>query len=557
MSTERRTVRSGEPSALGYRRLIEGPGEPWLVRSSRGVEPLEVPGWLDGAQCLLAVAHLSDLHVCDHQSPARVEMLNRYGDPDSPVTEKLAELTTYRPQELLTAVVLDAACSAVRATTPAAPFSGRPLTLAITTGDVVDNAQANELGWYLALLDGGSVLPDSGDTSRYEGTAAVDDPRYWHPDGQFDDLTRVGFGFPTVPGLLDAARRGFDALGLGLPWLAAHGNHDNLVQGTIAAVPLLELVATGDAKPVRLDPEPDPDALVELMIALAQAKPDGLESLLGAQWLEVTPDPARALIRRADFVVAHDRAGALPARHGFSDDNVGNGTAYYRYDVPVAEQLTDGGIDGSHFVTAVTFLILDTVVSEGGWQGSLDEPQLDWLRGELHAADTDYRYVILASHHTADTMVNELASGSAPRRVLGDELLVVLAEHRCVIAWLNGHTHANTLIPHLDDSGSGLWEITAASLIDWPQQWRTVELVRALDEDQIAWLGLVTTVVDHAGPPAWTGGTGQPLELAALSRELAANDLRSRDTTPELSPRRGRPADRNAILLLRDPFALT
>ena len=36
--------------------------------------------------------------------------------------------------------------------------------------------------------------------------------------------------------MLTAARRPFRATGLGLPWYAVHGNHDNMMQGTVRPV---------------------------------------------------------------------------------------------------------------------------------------------------------------------------------------------------------------------------------------------------------------------------------------------------------------------------------
>ena len=66
-------------------------------------------------EALLTVAHLSDLHVCDHQSPARIEFLDRWADPDSPILEHLGEVGTYRAQELMTAQVVDACVRAVNA----------------------------------------------------------------------------------------------------------------------------------------------------------------------------------------------------------------------------------------------------------------------------------------------------------------------------------------------------------------------------------------------------------------------------------------------------------
>ena len=38
--------------------------------------------------------HLSDLHLCDSESTARLEYLDRYSDPDSPYRETLGDIGT-------------------------------------------------------------------------------------------------------------------------------------------------------------------------------------------------------------------------------------------------------------------------------------------------------------------------------------------------------------------------------------------------------------------------------------------------------------------------------
>jgi 3',5'-cyclic AMP phosphodiesterase CpdA len=129
---------------------------------------------------------------------------------------------TYRAQELFTYQVAAAMVRAVREIR-AAPLSGAPIDLAVVTGDATDNCQRNELRSYIDLLDGGRVLPDSGDPQRYEGVAGpeVEDERYWHPDGGEPDLPRSRYGFP---GVLTAMRRPFRTPGIGVPWYGGRGS---------------------------------------------------------------------------------------------------------------------------------------------------------------------------------------------------------------------------------------------------------------------------------------------------------------------------------------------
>ena len=522
MITTRSTFVGGPPGPGGYRRLVPGAGEARHDRTD--LAPAHQLG-----EPLLALAHLSDLHVCDAQSPARAEFLDRYTDPDSPVADRIEEIGTYRAQEMLTAQVAEAAVRAVNAL-DAAPVGGRPLDLAIATGDNTDNGQANELAWYLALLDGGPVRPDSGDPTRYEGVAdgTDDDPRFWHPDAVHPDLPRTRYGFPAVPGLLDAARAPFVATGLRLPWLAVHGNHDRMLQGTVPADGYLGAVATGARKAVGWELEPDDDTIVKLVEGLARCDPAALGALRDTRFRRVTPDRARRIVERAEFVAAHLRDGARPPGHGFTDPQ----RPFYRFD----HRSPSGAV--------VTVLTLDTVDPHGGWQGSLDLPQFEWLAAELADADVQQRYVVLASHHPLATLTNDTVADGAPRRVLGGELEALLARHRCVVLWLNGHTHRSTVTPH-----GTWWEVTAPSLVDWPQQARVVELLAGPGG-----LTIATTMLDHAGPAAWQPGSADPVQLAGLSRELSANDWQA-GAELEQHPRAGAAADRNTLLRLPDPWA--
>ncbi|MCW2681361.1 MAG: hypothetical protein JWM62_2762, partial [Frankiales bacterium] len=526
-------VRGSAVNDQGYVRLVSGPGEPHAVRDELGTTAQR--GREARRTAVLSFVHLTDIHVIDAQSPARVEFTDRYNDGPG---EPLIFSSAYRPQEFLTPQVSDSIVSAVERV-GAGPVGRRSFDFAVCTGDNTDNAQLNELRWSIDVLDGTPFTPNSGATDRFEGVHDQEptsyDVHYWHPDGtpegKEDDNARRLHGFPVVKGLLEAATRPFTPVGLSFPWYSCYGNHDGLVQGNFPRSFQLTQVAEGPVKIVGLPAGVSPD---DLQRGLTGADPTVLASLATAPVRQVTADPKRKVITRTESVTEHFTTGGTPLGHGFTSENVANGTAYYVFD-PTPQ---------------VRGIVLDSVNPNGESSGSLDEAQFAWLRARLEEATGPGRdrLVVVFSHHTVASMTNQIPGPEeVGPRVLGPAVAALLLEFPNVVLWVNGHTHVNRVTPYLREGGGGFWEVNTASHVDWPTQARLVELLDNGDGT----ISIFGTLIDADAPLSYGGSLGSSKALASLSRELAANDWQDRSDA-----RRGKVEDRNIELLVKAPFPL-
>ena len=508
----------GIPNASGWRELEEVPDSPHL--GERFPKDFDV---------LLVVHHLSDLHVCDAQSPIRPEFLDRWADPDSPIREQVGTIGTYRPHAMLSPHVVEAMVQSLNQIS-VGPLSGHPIDAAIVSGDTTDNAQLNEVNWYLALLDGQPIRPDSGSFEKYEGViddgADHYDVKYWHPhgtpEGKIDDDARSKYGFPLVPGLLDSCRAPFKATGLNVPWFAVHGNHDALLQGTVTPNEATRVEMTGNR---RYESLPSSMTLEETLGAFNETGPADYPASSDASYVVVTADTERRALERGQFAGLHLASPGVPKGHGFSEKNVNEQTMYYTANV------------GS-----VKLIVIDSVNQFGGWQGSLEEEQFAWLESEI-ANST--RPVVLSSHHPLMLMFNDYAP--IGRRVCREEIREMLLKYPKVILWLAGHEHRHHVEWIGSDNGeAGFWLVETASHIDWPQQSRTVEVVRSTDGD--IYIGL--SIVDHVASSDYSSAQ-TTVEIAALSRALSANVWQRREelgATHGFSWYEGIPEAKNTIL---------
>ncbi|WP_208739494.1 hypothetical protein [Arthrobacter agilis] len=542
-STRERSVRLGARLSedLPYRVLENGDGMKTLLRDDLASRP-------DGAGpepvARAAFGHITDPHILDAANPGRLSFLWQYLDfPDGYPTSG-----RFRPHDVLTLHVLDATVRAFNALGQG-PESGRPLDGLVITGDITNSFAISELDAAVAVLDGGSATSNPGgsyegiqDHGRAPRALAAD---VWHPDPEPDnsepDNWKKQYGYPTVPGLLSAASRAIEAPGAAFPHYPGFGNHDETGRFGGSRISggerLTDLVRTGSRLPVEL-----PEGMTEDEFwKEADGTDEDRERLVAAM-------PSRSIAAsstRKVFDKPRFRAALLSSGDAV-DQPPAMDALYYAFDLSAE----------------VRGIMLNTTSPDGGGRAVLDRKQASWLTEQLQGvsstyhddegntvtADVEDKLVVLFSHHPLRAFEDDASSHEdGGESIARDDVLGILTRFPNLVLWMNGHEHRHKVEAHRGRSASGgIWEITTASLIDFPQQSRVVELL----DNQDGTLSIVATLVDHSSADDVRHDAGQtPQSLAALSLELAANrpGLDAGSVT-------GGAEDQNVELLLTAPF---
>ncbi len=229
------------------------------------------------------------------------------------------------------------------------------------------------------------------------------------------------------------------------------------------------------------------------------ASPDGpprpilvnelLRQALAGPTVRVPPDPARREMTFAEVLnrlraATPSASAAAPATT--STPRATTGT------VPATTSTLDYALD---LGPRLRLVVLDLVRRGGGSGGLVSAGQPAWLEQQLSTASG--RWVIVVSHQPIASSVG------------GDQLLAVLDQAPHVIATLSGHTHRNEVVP-VQTSTGGYWQISTASLIDYPQQARALRVVATANGG----IAIQTWMLDHVFPGA----------LGTISRELSFLD---------------------------------
>jgi len=472
----------------GYGKWKFGPGLPYERR-----EDILRPGYNNtsvvGTARLLNYFTITDIHITDEESPVSAIFLGY-------MTTEPAASSAYSPVMMLTTQNFDAAVQTINALHQRNPFD-----FGISLGDAANSDQNNELRWYIDILDGKPINPDSG---------VKDDP---------------------VPGPYNDYQDQFKAAGLNstIPWYQTLGNHDHFYTGflspneyfrnTLIGTNIINLgyVFTNSL---------GMDSRGYYMGSIDGRTPYGDIIGVGPTGSFTSPpqvlaaDPNRRSITESQWMAEFFNTTSSPVGHGFSRSNVDTGFACYSFDpkadIPIRVIVLDD-------TQAVTDPINPDSLGMG--HASLDMARYNWLVSELEKGQAENKLMIISAHIPIGVNPPGAMGGWNPIAPMTEaQLIAKLHTYPNLLLWISGHRHVNQITPFnstdpVNYPEGGFWEVETSSLRDLPQEFRTFEIVRNSDNT----VSIITTDVD----PAVRAGTlaAQSRSYGVTAQEIFSNPL--------------------------------
>ena len=404
---------------------------------------------------LLSFFTMSDIHITDKESPAQgVYYGYNYPNPKTSSGISAGNSAAYSATILYTTHVLDSAVQTINALHQTAPFD-----FGIALGDATNNMQYNELRWYIDVLDGKMITPSSG---AHNGAQTVD---YQKP---------------------------YQAAGLdkSIPWYQVVGNHDVFWMGAAHMTDRIRKVLVGSGVfnmgPISMYP-PDWATILGgsgVYVGVIDGSTEFGEMIDGGPDSnfptppKIAADRKRRALSARDWISEFFDTTSKPVGHGFTPQSIRKASACYSFRPQAGIPLKVIALD-------------DTDKVGGGASAALDQARYEWLVKELDDGEAAGELMIICAHIPLRPYAMNPPSPSNPLLPLWsmwsknsdiseNDLLAKLHTYNNLILWCSGHVHRNAITPQPSPDGDplkGFWEVETASLRDYPQQFRRMNIV--------------------------------------------------------------------------------
>jgi metallophosphoesterase (TIGR03768 family) len=452
-------------AVYGYSSWQWGPGQD-DGQLTTNMMPSGYPGATNAAR-LLTFFCISDIHITDKESPCQ---------PIWPGYQTVTGFTTnstapgngnsscYSPVILRTTQVLDAAVKTANDLNRLMPFD-----FGMSLGDDCNSTEYNELRWFIDVMDGKPITPSSGTNA---GAMTID---YQMP------YQAVG---------LDAS----------IPWYQVLGNHDHFWSGCEVVDDYFRQTYTNNTVLLLGDLATQGlSSRAEYMGVVDGNTPDG--NVIGAGSVTnyiaggvtnaptIAADPRRYSLTRSNWMREFFTTTSKPVGHGFTPANITNDFACYTFE-PKAN-------------LPLKVIVLDDTMTDQNFdfngQGGLDTNQLAWLVHELDRGQAQNKLMIVTAHIPIE-LIGYPPGISTNSVISSSNLLVKLHTYPNLILWVAGHMHRNNIkaepSPYLDRPEYGFWQVENPSLRDFPQEFRTYEILRNTDNS----ISIRVTDIDPDAP---------------------------------------------------------
>jgi len=419
---------------------------------------------------LLTFFCLSDVHITDKESPS-LSLISAYQTQPGFTNNVTPEpgdgnSSCYSPVMLSTSQVLDAGVRTANALHRLLSFD-----FGFSLGDDCNSSQYNELRWFIDVMDGQYITPSSG---AHAGATNID---YQEP---------------------------YQAAGLNpaIPWYAVFGNHDHLWGGATLPISYLrqsytnnQVLLFGDL--INDATTNDEVAHVEYMGTFDGSTPYGNVIGIGpvtnfivggvTNAPTIVADPNRHYLTRSNWMSEFFNTASFPKGHGFTQANITNDISYYSFE-PKANM-------------PIKIIVLDDVMTWGAFefpsgQGGLGTNEFNWLVNELNEGQANDQLMIIAAHIPIELIDYPGTTNSA---ISQSNLVATLHNYPNLILWVAGHMHRNNIWSQMSTTGptNDFWEVECPSLRDFPQEFRTFEILRNTDNS----ISIKTTDIDPEVTP--------------------------------------------------------